>query len=79
MMRKDNGDVVIDGVPMVDQGQKGYCAVATVERLARYFGLEVDQHEMAQVANTHSDALTNCCLQILQAQRAGPSQPRASE
>ena len=52
VMLKDNGDVLVDGVPMVDQGQKGYCAVATVERLARYFGLEVDQHEMAEVANT---------------------------
>ncbi len=52
VVRRDNGDVLIDGVPMVDQGQKGYCAVATVERLARYFGLEIDQHEMAQVANT---------------------------
>lgn len=52
VMHKDNGDVMIDGVPMVDQGQKGYCAVASVERLVRYFGLEVDQHEMAQVANT---------------------------
>jgi len=52
IVKKDNGDVYIDGVPMVDQGQKGYCAVATAERVARYYGLEVDQHEMAQVAKT---------------------------
>ncbi|BCU76973.1 C39 family peptidase [Luteolibacter sp. LG18] len=52
LVKKDNGDVYIDNVPMVDQGQKGYCAVATAERVARYYGLEVDQHEMAQVAKT---------------------------
>ena len=46
------GDVYLDGVPMVDQGQKGYCAVASAERIVRYFGLDVDQHEMAQIANT---------------------------
>lgn len=46
------GDVYIDGVPMVDQGQKGYCAVASAERVVRYYGLDVDQHEMAQIANT---------------------------
>lgn len=52
VIRKDNGDVYIDGMPMVDQGQKGYCAVATAERVARYYGLDVDQHEMAQLAQT---------------------------
>ena len=31
-----DGDVWIDGVPMVDQGQKGYCAAATSERVLRY-------------------------------------------
>jgi hypothetical protein len=50
--KKDNGDVFINGIPMVDQGQKGYCAVATAERVARYYGLEVDQHEIAQLAKT---------------------------
>jgi hypothetical protein len=47
-----NGDVVIKNVPMVDQGPKGYCAVATTERIFRYYGLAVDQHELAQIANT---------------------------
>lgn len=58
VVRKDNGDVYIDSVPMVDQGQKGYCAVATAERVARYYGLDVDQHEMAQLAQT-SDSGTS--------------------
>lgn len=48
----DKGKVMIDGVPMVDQGEKGYCVVASVERVGRYYGLEMDQHEMAQLADT---------------------------
>ena len=46
------GDVWVDHVPMVDQGQKGYCAAASSERLLRYFGRQVDQHEIAQLADT---------------------------
>lgn len=59
VVRKDNGDVYVDGVPMVDQGQKGYCAVATTERIARYYGIEVDQHEIAQLADTQSGGGTS--------------------
>ncbi|MES2594826.1 MAG: C39 family peptidase [Verrucomicrobiota bacterium] len=47
-----SGDVLIANVPMVDQGPKGYCAVATAERVFKYYGIPVDQHEMAQVADT---------------------------
>jgi hypothetical protein len=50
--REANGDVVIANVPMVDQGPKGYCAVATAERVFKYYGIPVDQHEMAQIADT---------------------------
>lgn len=52
VVRSDEGDVVIRGIPMVDQGPKGYCAVATAERVFRYYGLETDQHEMAQLASS---------------------------
>ncbi|QTN31029.1 C39 family peptidase [Akkermansiaceae bacterium] len=48
------GFTYVDGIPMVDQGEKGYCVVATVERVGRLYGLEMDQHEMAQLANTTS-------------------------
>jgi len=37
---------------MVDQGQKGYCAAAASERLLRYYGRSVDQHQIAQLADT---------------------------
>ncbi len=52
------GDVWIDNVPMVDQGQKGYCAAATSERVLRYYGLEVDQHQIAQLADTAAEGGT---------------------
>lgn len=57
--REANGDVVIKTVPMVDQGPKGYCVVATAERVFRYLGLEVDQHEMAAIANASSSGGTS--------------------
>ena len=46
------GDVFIDNVPMVDQGQKGYCAVATSERVLRYYGQNVDEHEVGASAGS---------------------------
>ncbi|MDD4622411.1 MAG: hypothetical protein PHG71_04150 [Kiritimatiellae bacterium] len=50
--REANGDVWIENVPMVDQGQKGYCAAASSERVLRYYGLTIDQHQIAQLAET---------------------------
>ncbi len=47
-----SGDVWVAGVPMVDQGQKGYCAAASAERVLRYYGWQGDQHEIAQLADT---------------------------
>ena len=53
------GDVKLGNMPMVDQGQKGYCVVASVERVLRYYGASVDQHELAQIANSDSAAGTS--------------------
>jgi len=53
--KDDKGFTYVSGIPMVDQGQKGYCVVASIERVARYFGVQMDQHEMAQLANTGDD------------------------
>lgn len=57
--RAPNGDVAIEGIPMVDQGQKGYCVVATAERVMRYYGLEADEHELAQIANSSAEGGTS--------------------
>jgi hypothetical protein len=54
-LQKDpNGDVFIPNIPMVDQGDKGYCAVATAARVLNYYGIPADQHEMAQVSGNEA-------------------------
>ena len=58
VIRDPRGDVFIDGVPMVDQGQKGYCSAAASERVLRYYGVDVDEHEIAQAAGTSAEAGT---------------------
>ena len=52
--KSPNGDVFIDNVPMVDQGQKGYCAAAVSERVLRYYGNRIDEHEIAQQAGSRA-------------------------
>jgi len=47
-----NGDKLLPDVPMVDQGQKGYCAAAITERVLRYYGRDFDQHQVAQIAGS---------------------------
>jgi hypothetical protein len=50
--RDEEGNVFIGQIPMVEQGDRGYCAVATAERVLRYYGMMVDQHELAQIAKS---------------------------
>ena len=58
--RKDNGDVYLMNVPMVDQGPKGYCAPASLERVFLYFGIQgVDMHRIADEAKTGVGGGTN--------------------
>jgi hypothetical protein len=52
--KRPAGDHVLS-VPMVDQGPKGYCVAAVLERVARFYGREFDQHEAAQLANTSAE------------------------
>jgi len=54
-----SGDVMITGVPMVDQGEKGYCVVASAERVMRYYGAQVDANELAQIANSDAEGGTS--------------------
>jgi hypothetical protein len=53
------GEVLIPDVPMVDQGQKGYCVVAATERVLRYYAIDVDANELAQVANSDAERGTS--------------------
>ena len=51
--RNDFGDVWIDNLPMVDQGGKGYCAPATMERALLYFGIkDAGMHKLAEAAGS---------------------------
>lgn len=59
-----NGDIYLPGIPMVDQGARGYCVVATMERVMRYYGIETDQHELAQVAETDPERGTSTTVMM---------------
>ncbi len=48
----DSGHVHIDGIPMVNQGDKGYCVVASMARVFNFYGLHVDMHGLARLAGT---------------------------
>ena len=71
--RLENGDVFIANVPMVDQGRKGYCVPATVERVMRYFGVSgVDMHQLAEKyktgvgGSTRADRMARGSRQLLE-------------
>ena len=59
VIRSANGDVFIKGIPMVDQGPKGYCVVASAQRLFEYYGIPADQHQIAQVAGSDAEKGTS--------------------
>ena len=42
-------------VPMVNQGDKGYCMGAVMERLFKYYNSSIDQHIIAQLMETGAD------------------------
>lgn len=48
-----DGTVWIDAVPMVDQGEKGYCVPASISRVFAYYGMDgVDQHALAALCKS---------------------------
>lgn len=57
--KQGDGDVVITGVPMVDQGAKGYCVVASCQRMFSYLHVQCDQHELAEIAGSDAQRGTN--------------------
>jgi hypothetical protein len=57
--RGGSGDVFVKGIPMVDQGDKGYCVVASCQRLFEYFHIPCDQHEMALLVGADARRGTN--------------------
>ncbi len=59
VVREDNGDVWISGIPMVDQGPKGYCVPATFERAMRKMGIEADMYLLAMVGQSSAGGGTS--------------------
>ncbi len=64
-----DGSVWIDNIPMVDQGMKGYCTVATMERVFRYYGISLDQHLAADLARSSALMGTRISLGMEAAQK----------
>ena len=52
VVENDFGDITIDNIPMVDQGPKGYCVPATLERCLRYMGIRADMYALAMAGKT---------------------------
>ncbi len=50
----EGGHRFISGIPMINQGEKGYCAAATLARVLQYYGYSVDQHALAELAKTEA-------------------------
>lgn len=50
--KRENGDVVVGDLPMVDQGPKGYCVPATAERAMRYLGIPADMYILANAGDS---------------------------
>ena len=52
-------DIYIDGVPMVDQGKKAYCAAAAAARVLQGYGIEITMEDMVALAGTSDTKGTN--------------------
>ncbi len=52
IITRPNGDVLVDNIPMVNQGPKGYCVPATFERYLRYMQIPADMYILAMAGQT---------------------------
>lgn len=58
--KEEDGTVWLEGVNMVDQGQKGYCVPATLARVFAFYGMDgVDQHALAALCDSSADGGTS--------------------
>jgi len=51
--RRENGDVVVTGIPQISQGNRGYCVPAAWEKVLRYYGVALNVYELAEAGGTH--------------------------
>jgi hypothetical protein len=59
VVHRDNGDVIVSEMPMVDQGPKGYCVPATWERYLRYMDVPADLYVLAIMGDSGLGGGTN--------------------
>ena len=52
VVHRPNGDVIIENIPMVDQGPKGFCVPATYTRALLYAGVPADLYLLALLGRT---------------------------
>ena len=62
LVKRIGSEVVIEGLPMVDQGTKGYCVVASVQRLFELYGIPCDMHQLAELAKSNPRGGTNALI-----------------
>lgn len=57
---EEDGTTWLKGIPMIDQGQKGYCVPATLARVFAFYGMDkVDQHTLADLCDSAGDGGTS--------------------
>ncbi len=57
---EEDGTVWIKGIPMVDQGSKGYCVPGSVARIFAYYGMtSIDMHTLAAICDTKTSGGTS--------------------
>jgi len=52
VVHRPNGDLIIENIPMVDQGPKGFCVPATYTRALLYAGVPADLYLLALLGRT---------------------------
>ena len=52
VVHRPNGDLIIENIPMVDQGPKGFCVPATYTRVLLYAGVPADLYLLALLGRT---------------------------
>jgi len=52
VIRRENGDLLIGNIPMMDQGPKGFCVPATYARVLLYSGVPADLYLLALLGKT---------------------------
>lgn len=57
-----NGDVLLDGIPMVNQGSRGYCAIGTLAMIGTYYGLQVNIDQLAARAGYKEGDTENAAI-----------------